>query len=303
MPPVPRFRPPVTELPESFPESAAGRVRRISPYLDEAVAFTDRWVRRTGLIQSFSAQQRFRRAGCAEFAARVAPEAECGRLQRVSAWLVWFHALDDRFHHREEESAYGYDALPDFLPPDGGPVPPPRTALQRALADVWRMTAPSMPPAWRARVAARFGECAAGRRAWDGLATATVPDLVAYACRNELPPAVRELASFQAVTEATDAALTRGGTAREALRSALLRLGQEAPSPAVAAWSRALSLWADGHLAWAPREGRAGESRRLLLADDVTGVPVDLLRPRRPPPPPVPSTSGGAGTALHRGRE
>ncbi|MEU8547288.1 hypothetical protein AB0C81_09860 [Streptomyces roseoverticillatus] len=299
MPPVPRFRPPVTEL----PESGAGRVRRISPHLDEAVAFTDRWVRRTGLIQSFSAQRRFRRAGCAEFAARVAPEAERGRLQRVAAWLVWFHALDDRFHHWEEESAYGYDALPDFLPPDGGRTPPPRTALQRALADVWRMTAPAMSPAWRARVTERFRECAAGRRAWDGLAPGFVPDLVEYACRNELAAPVRELASFRAAAEATTAVLTRGGAAREALRSALLRLEHEAPSSGVAAWSRALSLWADGHLAWALREGPAGESRHLLLADDVTGVPVDLLRPRRPAPPPIPSTSGGAGTALHRGRE
>ncbi|MFF4218858.1 terpene synthase family protein [Streptomyces nondiastaticus] len=299
MPPVPRFRPPVAGL----PESGAGLVRRISPHLDEAVAFTDRWVRRTGLIQSFSAQRRFRRAGCAEFAARVAPEAECGRLQRVSAWLVWFHALDDRCHHREEESAYGYDALPDFLPPDGGRTPPPRTALQRALADVWRMTAPAMTPAWRARVTGRFRECAAGRRAWDGLASRSVPDLVEYAYGNELAEPVRELASFQATCEATYAVLTRGGSAQETLRGALARLEHEAPSPAVAAWSRALSLWADGHLAWAPREGPAGETRRLLLADDVTGVPVDLLRPRRPAPPPVPSTSGGAGTALHRGRE
>ncbi|MET9417868.1 hypothetical protein ABZY03_27500 [Streptomyces klenkii] len=302
MSPVPRFRPPVTELPESGP----GRAGRISPHLDEAAAFTDRWVRRTGLIQSFSAQRRFRRAGCAEFAARVAPEAECGRLQRVSAWLVWFHALDDRFHHREEESPYGYDALPDFLPPDGGRTPPPRTALQRALADVWRMTAPAMSPAWRARVTARFLECAAGRRAWEGLAPGIVPDLVEYACGNELADPLRELASFRAALEATTAVLTRGGAAREALRGALTRLGHEVPassSAAAAAWSRALTLWADGHLAWALREGPAGETRRLLLADDVTGVPVDLLRPRRPAPPPVPSTSGGAGTALHRGRE
>ncbi|MFF7730365.1 hypothetical protein [Streptomyces sp. NPDC008001] len=305
MPIVPRFRPPVTDLPESgLPGDGlpgAGPLP-VSPYLDEAAAFTDRWVRRTGLIQSFSAQRRFRRAGCVEFAARVAPEAACGRLQRVAAWLVWFHVLDDRFHHREE-GAYGYEALPDFLPPDGGRTQPPRTALQRALADVWRMTAPGMSPAWRARVAARFRECAAGRRAWDGLAPASVPDLAEYVCGCEIPAPVRELASFQTLLDSAAVLFAHDASAEAAFRSALVRLGQDADPVALAPWIRTLSLWADGHLAWALREGPAGKTRPLLLADDVTGAPVDLLRPRRPAPPPVPSTSGGAGTALHRGRE
>ncbi|MGK5729306.1 terpene synthase family protein [Streptomyces sp. URMC 124] len=327
MSPVPRYRPPVTDLPE--PE-------RVSPHLDEAAAFTDRWVRRTGLIQSFSAQRRFRRARCVDLAARVAPQATCPRLQRTAAWIVWFHALDDRCRHpRGEEYAFGFGALPDFLPPDGGPTPPARTALQRALADVWRMTAPAMSPAWRERFAARFRELA-DRRLWDALAAGSALDLVEYVCERELPAPVRGLASFRSVSGAATAVLARGGAEAEteaeteaekeaaaeaeaeAFRGVLHGVAAEAARAglppaalsAVSAYLHALALWADGRLAWARHGGTAGSGapepgghRPLLLADDVTCVPVDLLRPRRPAPPPVPSTSGGAGTALHRGRE
>ncbi|WP_382047977.1 terpene synthase family protein [Streptomyces aureoversilis] len=318
---VPSYRPPVTDLPEPESEPEPGRV---SPHIDEAAAFTDRWVRRTGLIQSFSAQRRFRRARCVDLAAWVAPQATCPRLQRTAAWIVWFHVLDDRCRHpRGEEYAFGFGALPDFLPTDGGPTPPARTALQRALADVWRMTAPAMSPAWRERFAARFRELA-DRRPRDALAAGSALDLVEYACGYELPPSARELASFRAVSGAASAVLSRDGTEpeaeefRDALRDALhgftadaARAGlPPAALSAVSAYAHALTLWADGRLAWALHGGPAGAAapepgghRPLLLADDVTGVPVDLLRPRRPAPPPVPSTSGGAGTALHRGRE
>ncbi|MEH6379218.1 hypothetical protein V7793_33500 [Streptomyces sp. KLMMK] len=322
---VPSYRPPVTDLPESEPEP-----ERVSPHIGEAAAFTDRWVRRTGLIQSFSAQRRFRRARCADLAARVAPQATCPRLQRTAAWIVWFHVLDDRCRHpRGEEYAFGFGALPDFLPTDGGPTPPARTALQRALADVWRMTGPAMSPAWRERFAARFRELA-DRRPRDALAAGSALDLVEYVCGYELPPPARELASFRAVSGAATAVLAsdaakagvgagaEAGALRDALRDALHRFAAEAARaglppaalPAVSAYAHALTLWADGRLAWALHGGPAGVAapepgghRPLLLADDVTGVPVDLLRPRRPAPPPVPSTSGGAGTALHRGRE
>ncbi|QLE71414.1 hypothetical protein FGW37_07230 [Streptomyces rectiverticillatus] len=320
---VPSYRPPVTDLPEPEPGP-----ERVSPHIDEAAAFTDRWVRRTGLIQSFSAQRRFRRARCVDLAARVAPQATCPRLQRTAAWIVWFHALDDRCRHpRGEEYAFGFGTLPDFLPTDGGPTPPARTALQRALADVWRMTAPAMSPAWRERFAARFRELA-DRRPWDGLAAGSALDLVEYVCGCELPPSARELASFRSVSGAATSVLSRDGTEpeaeefrnalREALRDALHGFAAEAARAgfppaalsAVSAYAHALTLWADGLLAWALRGGPAGADapepgghRPLLLAEDVTGVPVDLLRPRRPAPPPVPSTSGGAGTALHRGRE
>ncbi|MGW1074554.1 terpene synthase family protein [Streptomyces sp. NPDC002537] len=286
---------------------------RVSPYGPEAAAFIERWVRRTGLIQSFSAQRRFRRAGCAAFAARVMPDAECGRLQRGAAWLVWFFILDGR---SEECGAGGppppyADTLLDFLPVGLVHAPPPRTALERALADAWRMVAPAMSPEWRHRFRTHFGEFV---DAW--LLEAAGPvrpllDLVEYTSGHEVPPEIGSLESFGEVTRA--AVLSFPGerafspeflasradalrTARAALETDLAREGLPCGATSYAA---ALAAWLDG-LPRGPE--RAAEDRRLSLTEDITGSPVDLLRPRRPAPPPVPSAGGGAG-ALHGGRE
>ncbi|MFD0384386.1 hypothetical protein ACFQ2B_25595 [Streptomyces stramineus] len=153
---------------------------RANPHAPEAAVFIDRWVRRTGLIQSFSAQQRFRKAGCADYAARVMPDADRERLKRGAAWLVWLFILDDQVAEHGPGGLTGQsppfaDALLDFLPPDLRRTPPPRTAAQRgwptpggwwpprchrrgACASSAASTRSSAPGSWRRRAAS------AGRR-------------------------------------------------------------------------------------------------------------------------------------------
>ncbi|MBT2387037.1 hypothetical protein [Streptomyces sp. ISL-11] len=280
MPTTPSHRPAVTGL-------------RTNPHAAEAAVFVDRWVRRTGLIQSFSAQRRFRRAGCAEFAARVMPDAECGRLKRGTAWLVWFFIFHDRSEEYGQSPPFA-DALLDFLPPDTGRTPPARTALERGLADAWRMVAPVMSPRWRERFLGHFGEFTGSWPA--GSAARPLFDLIEYTGGFEVPPEVRELPSFRAVDAA--AALRCPGqcelspellaSRRKAFRRALStlhrdlaprRLPAEAVS-AASAYTEALTLWMGGP------PGGAGElppaGGRLILTEDITGTPVDLLRPRRP---------------------
>ncbi|MCC3770667.1 hypothetical protein [Streptomyces sp. UNOC14_S4] len=313
-------------MPSTPPPVPGSRVR-VSPYAPETAAFLDRWVRRTGLTQSFSAQRRFRRAGCAAFAARVMPDAECARLQRGAAWLVWFFVLDGILDGTDGEHGPGgqpppfADALLDFLPMDTGRTPPPRTALERALADAWRMVAPVMSPEWRLRFRTRFGEftCAwlpgtAGGGRAPGAAHPLL-ELIEYTSGHEVPDAVRELPEFRAVAEA--AVLPRPGERKLspdflAARAAALRradselarelLRQGLPDGALA-YTGALSTWLAGLSPdLDPEREREvpADAHRLGLADDVTAV--GLLRPRRPVPPPAPSTGGGTG-ALQGGSE
>ncbi|MBB5120718.1 hypothetical protein AF335_32155 [Streptomyces eurocidicus] len=310
---MPSERPPITDL-------------RVNPHAAETAEFIDRWVRRTGLIQSFTAQRRFRRAGCAAFAARVMPDAECERLKRGTAWLVWFFIFLDQSEERER-ALPPTEALPEFLPflpPDAGRTPPPRTALQRGLADAWRMVAPAMSPGWRLRFLARF------REFLDSGATAKPARplfaLVEYTSGCEVPAGVRALPAFRAMDDAAalfcpgppaPAAPPRPGqrapellaVRRESFRRALAALHRDMarrrlPAPAVSAaavYAEALTLWIGGPALPGDRI-RPMDGGRLSLTEDITGTPVDLLRPRRPAPPPVPSTSGGAG-ALQGGRE
>ncbi|RLU92067.1 hypothetical protein CTZ27_19575 [Streptomyces griseocarneus] len=286
---------------------------RVSPYAPETAVFLERWVRRTGLTQSFSAQRRFRRAGCAAFAARVMPDAECARLQRGAAWLVWFFVLDGILDGTDGEHGPGgqpppfAEALLDFLPVDGGRTRPPRTALERALADAWRMVAPAMSPEWRLRFRTHFGEFTSTWLPGGG----PLLDLVEYTSGHEVPDTVRELPEFRAVAEA--AVLPRPGErelspeflaaradvlrrANSGLARELLRRGL--PDGALA-YAGALSAWLAG---LSPEREVPTGAHRLGLADDVTAATIGLLRPRRPVPPPAPSTGGGT-EALQGGRE
>ncbi|MFC5724855.1 hypothetical protein ACFP1Z_32375 [Streptomyces gamaensis] len=191
---------------------------RVNPHAGEAAVFLDRWVRRTGLLPSFSAQQRLRRAGCVELAARAVPDAGGERLRRVAVWFVWFFALDDRDGHGgpgpfTDPFADPQAELLPCLPLDAGRTPPPRTARQRALAEVWRMTAPAMSLAWRQRFVADFrtfldrrygpyGPVTAPVPALGAAARGPLPGLVEYAARCEVPGNVRDLPSFRVVQAA-----------------------------------------------------------------------------------------------------
>ncbi|MCD9143515.1 terpene synthase family protein [Streptomyces albireticuli] len=312
---MPSERPPSTDL-------------RVNRHAAEAAEFIERWVRRTGLIQSFTAQRRFRRADCAAFAARVMPDAECERLKRGTAWLVWFFIFLDQSEERERAlpSAEAPPEFLPFLPPDAGLAPPPRTALQRGLADAWRMVAPAMSPEWRLRFLARFreflGSGAAAKPARPLFA------LVEYTSGYEVPAGVRALPAFRAMDDAAalfcpgppsavSPARQRSGqreselltARRETFRLALAALHRDmarrrlpaAAVSAASAYTEALTLWIGGPAPPGDRV-RPLEGGRLSLTDDITGAPVDLLRARRPAPPPVPSTGGGAGTS-HAGRE
>ncbi|MFD0384385.1 hypothetical protein ACFQ2B_25590 [Streptomyces stramineus] len=90
---------------------------------------------------------------------------------------------------------------------------------------------------------------------------------------------------------AARAAAVRRARSRLARDMARRGLPPEVTAPA-AAYAGALARWLGG----LPGDGELpSRHRRLSFTEDVTGVPVDLLRPRRPVPPPAPSTGDGTG--------
>ncbi|GAB1545485.1 hypothetical protein NUACC21_81610 [Scytonema sp. NUACC21] len=69
---------------------------QINPYLEAAQLHLDNWVQHFGLVQSFSARQRFMQANFAWFAASTYPSADLDNLALVSDWLAWLFLIDDQ---------------------------------------------------------------------------------------------------------------------------------------------------------------------------------------------------------------
>ncbi|MFI6924881.1 germacradienol/geosmin synthase [Nonomuraea spiralis] len=91
-------------------------------------------------------------------AAGLHPDATAEELDLASYWLCWGTYGDDYFPAVFDRSGnlaaakVTVSRLSAFMPVDGTPAPPPVSALERGLADLWTRTAGPMPAAGRARL-------------------------------------------------------------------------------------------------------------------------------------------------------
>nr|WP_093613679.1 terpene synthase family protein [Streptomyces indicus] len=136
----------------------------LSPHLDAARAEVLRWAREMGLTRpdpllpgsDIWDERKLAGFDLALCAAGIHPDATPEGLDLTTQWLAWGTYGDDLFpvvYGRTRDLAGAkacVERLRLFLPPDLSPAPPPATALERSLADLWRRTAAPMDPAARA---------------------------------------------------------------------------------------------------------------------------------------------------------
>ncbi|MGW5353216.1 terpene synthase family protein [Streptomyces sp. NPDC004031] len=137
---------------------------RLSPHLDAAREHCATWCERMGLlgpepgvpvpggVWDADKLADFDLALCA---AGIHPEATEEALDLATQWLAWGTYADDyyaRVFGRTGDllaARLTTDRMRLFMPLDAGLVPPPLTALERGLADLWRRTAAPMDRAAR----------------------------------------------------------------------------------------------------------------------------------------------------------
>ncbi|MDN3357667.1 germacradienol/geosmin synthase [Actinomadura sp. DC4] len=135
-----------------------------NPHLEAARRGAKAWAYEMGMIGPVAARgdgvwtdARFDSLALAVFAALTHPLAGPDKLRLVTLWDVWMFALDDYAlaafkAHRDLPGARAFVAgLPEFMPADCGPTPPPRDCVERGLADLWARTAPNLPATVRTR--------------------------------------------------------------------------------------------------------------------------------------------------------
>ncbi|GAA3677464.1 hypothetical protein GCM10022267_75400 [Lentzea roselyniae] len=148
--------------------------------LDEVEEQLLTWADDAGLLDDPTVRERFVAAAFGECAAYVYPDAP--DLLPYAKWLAWLFVADDEFDENRTPEDGGIDGgvLP-LLPLDLDTPTTPRTAVTRALAELWRELAEPMPASLRMRFREHAEEYARSyatdaARARDGRA----PDLGAY---------------------------------------------------------------------------------------------------------------------------
>jgi germacradienol/geosmin synthase len=129
---------------------------QMSPHLDETREYSVGWARQQGILDDVWDEQRFRDIDLAHCAAMIHADATPDELHLTVDWLTWGTYGDDYFPvvfgaSRNLAAAKACnDRFSEFMPLDDTPMPPPLTALERGLADLWQRTAGSLPAAARA---------------------------------------------------------------------------------------------------------------------------------------------------------
>jgi germacradienol/geosmin synthase len=141
---------------------------RLNPHLDAARGTCLEWARRMGMVgpePGFPVpgglwdEQRFAANDLVLCAAGIHPEGSAEELVLAGDWLAWGTYGDDYYpivFGRGGDLAAARvttDRFRLFMPLDAGTgaMPPPLTAMERGLADLWQRTAGPMPPAARRR--------------------------------------------------------------------------------------------------------------------------------------------------------
>ncbi|MGW0802258.1 terpene synthase family protein [Nonomuraea sp. NPDC002799] len=139
---------------------------RLSPHLDAARRNIVDWCQAMGLLESqpgVAGSAVWDRDKLIDYdlslcAAGLHPDASAEELDLASFWLAWGTYGDDYFpvvFGRSRNLAAAkitVDRFSLFMPLDGSPPPPPASALERGLADVWARTVAPMPPADRRKL-------------------------------------------------------------------------------------------------------------------------------------------------------
>ncbi|TMR17919.1 germacradienol/geosmin synthase [Nonomuraea turkmeniaca] len=181
--------------PSQIPDLYVPFPLRLSPHLDAARRNTVAWCREMGLLEAQpwvvgSAvwdEEKLIDFDLPLCAAGLHPDATQEGLDLASFWLSWGTYGDDYFPAVFGRSGnlgaakIAVDRLSAYMPLDGSPAPPPASALERALADVWRRTAGPMPVAARGKLRADVEKmCASWLWELAGELVHHVPDPVDY---------------------------------------------------------------------------------------------------------------------------
>ncbi|MGW3038556.1 terpene synthase family protein [Kitasatospora sp. NPDC001159] len=151
--------------PSQLPEFKLPFGLSLSPHLDGARERVIEWAERMGLLSDHPGipgsgiwdAESMRDYDLPLCAAGIDPDATVDQLDISSAWLAWGTWADDYYpkvfgRTRDLAGAKAANArLSLFMPLDGGPVPEPANALERALADLWERTTGTMTVEARGR--------------------------------------------------------------------------------------------------------------------------------------------------------
>ncbi|MGP4098065.1 terpene synthase family protein [Nonomuraea sp. KM90] len=149
--------------PSQIPDLYVPFELRLSPHLDASRRDTVAWCRAMGMLEaqpgvSGSAvwdEQKLIDNDLPLCAAGLHPDATPEELNLASFWLAWGTYGDDYFpvvFGRSRNLAAARVTVARFgafMPLDGSAPPPPASALERGLADLWARTTAPMPPADR----------------------------------------------------------------------------------------------------------------------------------------------------------
>ncbi|RVX45648.1 germacradienol/geosmin synthase [Nonomuraea polychroma] len=152
--------------PSQIPDLYVPFPLRLSPHLDAARRHTVAWCREMGMLEAQPGvvgsavwdEQKLIDFDFPLCAAGLHPDATQEGLDLASFWLSWGTYGDDYFPAVFGRSGnlaaakIAVDRLSAFMPLDDSPAPPPASAMERGLADVWRRTAGPMPLAARRRL-------------------------------------------------------------------------------------------------------------------------------------------------------
>ncbi|MFC9427190.1 germacradienol/geosmin synthase [Streptomyces sp. NPDC056987] len=151
--------------PSVLPDFEMPYALSLSPHLDRSRAHTVEWAHRMGLLAAQPGlpgsgiwdEERLRRIDLPLCSAGIQPDATPEGLDLTSDWLTWGTYGDDYYPvvYGAARDVAGAKACNErlalFMPTGTGPTPPPATALERGLADLWVRTAgPMAEPARRA---------------------------------------------------------------------------------------------------------------------------------------------------------
>src|SRR6266566_131456 len=157
------MRPPLMQ-PFELPDFHMPYPARLNPHLERAREHSRKWAQAMGSFEPDRGRRIWDESDLEHhdyglLCAYTHPECDGQELDLITDWYVWVFYFDDHFlelfkRTRDEAGAAEYlEHLRAFMPLDGSPMPEPTNPVERALADLWARTVPTMSIHWRDRFA------------------------------------------------------------------------------------------------------------------------------------------------------
>ncbi|WP_225625952.1 terpene synthase family protein [Streptomyces werraensis] len=168
---------------------------RVNPHLEVSYEQCESWAHGMGMLRASGSlsggiwkPDRFRRIAVPELAAKIAPDAYEADLILICQALVWIFAYDDYFTSvykkpRDRQGGWEYARrLCTFIDPDPElPVPEPRDAVERGLADLWPRLARGRSFYWRREFSSAIhGFITGAALELENICDDRVPDLIDF---------------------------------------------------------------------------------------------------------------------------